>query len=186
MTATLVPIVVTGSWGEPDGTDNPTGTVTLDLTENITGPSFVTAKIVRAVTAFGALAQQLIANDFDYEGTPLTPQTTQYRVTEQLLGSPEQDYYVTIPATPPGARRITDGVLVQGTNLLVSASADFTDADLNSYLLFPYETGIPVGAQVLSVIDTHTVTMTAGSPITGSGFSVMIGAQVDLAQLRPS
>lgn len=183
MTAEVVSIVVTGVWGEPDGTDTPTGQVTFGLTEAIQSPSFVAAKTVRSVPVLGAIAQELVANDADSLGDPLFPATTQYRVVETILGAPEQDYFVTVPAVPPGSRSVSDGTVVLGTQTLVSDAADFTDDDLLAYVLLPQ---FPVGTQIIDVIDDHTVQLTGGAAsATAGGVTVLIGASVDLASLRP-
>jgi hypothetical protein len=181
--ASLVSIVVTEDWTEPDGTDTPTGMVEFNLLENILSPGYCTAKTVRASLANGVIAQQLIANDFDSSGAPLVPSTTQYQVVERILGSPEQMYYVTVPASPPGSRTISDGEVTEGLTTLTSETAAFTDADALAYLLLP---GFPVGTQIANVVSATEVNLFSGATASASGLQVLIGASVALSAIRPN
>jgi hypothetical protein len=183
VSAQVVPIVVVALWGEPgDTTSWPTGEVTFDLTEDIQQPEAIVAKTVRCVPAFGTFAQQLAANDKDSTGESLFPATTQYRVTENLLGAPEQDYYITVPAVPPGSRSVSDGVTTEGMQTLTSASADFTDDDLNAYVLLPQ---FPAGTQISVVLSSSAVTLSTAASASATGVEVLIGASVSLQSLRP-
>jgi hypothetical protein len=181
--AALVPIVVTELWGDPAELDYPTGEVVFNLLANILSPSVVTAKTIRSPLLLGAIAQQLIANDFDSTGAPLVPSTTQYQVVERLDGSPEQMYYVTVPAAPPDSRTISDGVVVLNSRLLVSETAAFTDLDENAYVLL---NGFPVGTQISEVIDGGSVLLSSSAPASATGVDVLIGASVSLSAIRPT
>lgn len=181
--ATLVPIVVTeDGWLRPDGT-SPTGTVRFDLLENITSPGYVSAYTEIATLDNGSIVQQLFATDADSDGDPIVPSTTQYKVVEDILGAPEQEYYITVPAVPPGSRTIADAVIVQGTQTVNSASANFTDDDENAYVLLE---GFPPGTQINEVISSTEVQLTTSPPISATGVTMMIGASASLQELRPT
>jgi hypothetical protein len=181
--ASLVPIIVTELWGDPTGLDFPTGEVIFNLLENILQPAVVTAKTVRSTLVLGAIAQQLIANDFDSTGAPLVPSTTQYQVIEKLLGSPDQLYYVTVPASPPGSRVVTDGAVTAGSRTLTSLTADFTVDDVLAYVLLD---GFPPGTQISGVISGTVATLSNGAIANASGLDVLIGASVSLSAIRPT
>lgn len=183
MSGSLVRIVVTEDYGSPDGYDTPTGTVTFNLSEAILSPGYVAPITVPAILSQGAIAQELTANDFDSGGGVLSPATTQYRVSEVIDGSPLQEWFATIPAAPPGSRAIVDGIIVQGTRLLVSATANFTADDLGAYMLLE---GFPVGTTITEVIDAATVQLSTSPPLSDTGVEVLIGASVSLASLRPA
>lgn len=181
MAGSLVPIIVTENWARPDGTI-PTGLVTFNLLEALTAPDYVTPNTIKAPLYLGAIAQQLDALDVDSMSDPITP-LTQYAVVENILGADTQDYFITVPAIPPGSRSVTDGVLGGGTQLLVSATAAFTIDDLNAYVLLPQ---FPPGTQIIGVISGTTVKLSTSSPVSASGVAVMIGASVTLQELRPA
>jgi hypothetical protein len=178
----LVYTVVTEAWGEPgDTTDTPTGTTTFELTEPVTAPGYVPCRPVRAPLVAGAIAQQLMATDADSLGAPLVPSTAQFRVTEQIDGAPDSNYYINVPAVPSGSRAITDGVVTTGSFVLTSLTAAFTVDDELAYVRLPQ---VPVGTRIAEYIDAHTVHLTAASPVTATGVDVLIGASVSLSQLR--
>lgn len=181
MTGALVPIIVTQDWSRPDDT-TPTGVVTFQLLAAITAPGYVTPNVIKAPLYLGAIAQELVALDVDSGDGPITP-LTQYSVNENVLGADAQDYFITVPAVPPGSRTITDGILVKSTQILISADAHFTDDDLNAYVLLE---GYPPGTQIIEVIDGATVKLATSSPLDDTDVTVMIGASVTLQELRPS
>lgn len=181
----LVYIVVTEDWSEPDGTDTPTGDVEFCLTAMLTSPGYVSPKLVQSFLSQGQIAQQLVATDFDSAGAPLVPSTVQYRVVERVLGSAEQSYYITVPAAPPGSRSVTDGVVVASSQLVTSASADFTDDDENAYLFF-VGGQFPVGVQITEVVDDHTVQLNRSPGVSATGVHFIIGASASLSGLRPT
>lgn len=180
--ATLVSIVVTQEYGSPDGYDSPTGGVEFQLTEAIVSPGYVSPITVPAPLSLGGIAQELVANDLDSAGQPISPETTQYQVRENILGSAEQDYYVTVPARPPGSRSVSDAITAEGLRTLVSATAAFTVDDRGAYVFVP---GFPVGTQIQTVVDAHTVTLTQAATATATGVALLIGASVALSALRP-
>lgn len=180
--ASLVRIVVTEDYGSPDGYDVPTGTVTFNLDEAITSPGYVMPITTPVFLSGGAFAQEMTANDFDSAGDPISPATTLYRVTEQIDGSPMQEWFATIPASPPGSRAIVDGIVVQGERLLLSTTASFTSNDLGAYVLL---NGFPVGTTITEVIDSHTVQLSTSPAASATGVDVLIGASVALSALRP-
>lgn len=182
MPGVLVPIIVVEDWTRPDGT-TPTGMVVFNLLENILSPGYVSANTVESELSFGQIAQQLYANDFDSTGTPINPSTTMYKVEEDIGGAPAQDYYITVPAAPPGSRRITDGVLTQGSMILTSETASFTQDDVRAYVVLP---GFPPGTQIATVTSSTTCTFGSTSPLSATDLSVLIGASATLGSLRPA
>lgn len=180
MPGTLVPIIITEDWNRPDGT-TPTGSVRFDLLEDITAPGYVSANTLFTNLAEGAIAQQLYANDADSDADPLTPSTTQYRVTEEILGAPVPEYFITVPAVPPGSRVVADAVTVNGLAVVVSASADFTQDDVGAYVLLPQ---FPPGTQISRVIDGMTASLSTAANATASGVTLMVGASASLSELR--
>lgn len=181
MTGTLVPIIVTEDWSGPDNT-SPTGIVDFDLSAAITAPGYVSPNTVQSNLVNGAVAQELVANDFDSGGGVVTPMT-QYRVTEGILGAPEQEYYIIVPAAPPGSRSVDDGVIAVGSQILFSETADFTDDDERAYVLLE---GFPPGTQIESVTDSTHAVLTTGSTMVATGVGVLIRASVTLQSLRPT
>lgn len=186
MTAALVPIVVTDDLGQPDGAEPPQGTVQFVLTESIVSPQPCAAKVVGCTRVAGAIAQQLVANDKDSTGAALSPATTMYRVVDNTDGAAEEDFFITVPAVPPGSRSVSDGVLEQGSNVLTSATADFTDADLGAYVLVNNGTVLLPGVQIQTVVSSSEVTLTASASANLTGLTVMVGASVSLSELRPA
>lgn len=186
MTAALVPIIVTDDIGQPDGSEAPTGTVQFQLTEGIISPQGCAAKVIGAPRVNGALAQQLVANDFDSTGAPLSPATTMYRVVDDVGGAAEVDYFITVPAQPPGSRTVSDGVMAAASNLLSSATAAFTDNDLGAYVLVENGAAVVPGATITAVLSGTEVQLSQTCPAGGSGLSVMVGASASLSELRPA
>ena len=84
-------------------------------------------------------------------------------------------------AVQPGL--FTDGVTDDSTTF-TSATADFTEGDLYSYVWFP-DGAFDVGVQIQEIIDSSHAQLTQGSSITTTGVTFMVGAQVPLASLRP-
>jgi hypothetical protein len=181
MVATLVPIIITEDWTRPDGT-TPTGRVRFDLLEPITSPQYVSPNTIDTALTFGAIAQQLDANDFDSLGDPIVPSTTQYEVSIDIDGAPLRQFFITVPAVPPGSRTITDGVLTAASQTLTSLTADFTADDLLSYVLLP---NYPPGTQIIDVISGTAVALSSQSPVNATNVKVMIGAQATLSELDP-
>lgn len=179
----LVPIVVTSTYPSPGG-GIAWGQVTFTLLETIVDPTDRATVPGGALPPVfldenGSIAQQLYANDV--EG--LTPETTQYQVTERISGGTARSYFVTVPAVPPGSRTVSDGVLVAATAQLVSATADFTDADIGAYVLLD---GFSCGTKILSITSSTEATLSTSARAAATGVSVLIGASVDLAQLAPA
>lgn len=186
MTAALVPIIVTDDIGQPDGSEPPTGTVTFQLTDEIVGPSPCAAKVIGAARVAGAVAQQLVANDFDSTGAPLSPATTMYRVADAVGAAAEVDFFITVPAQPPGSRTVNDGVTTPGSNVLTSATAAFTGADLGAYVLVANGEAVPPGTAIQAILSGTQVELTRAAPAGASGLSVMVGASASLSELRPA
>lgn len=181
--ASVVPIVVVADWGEPGG-DSPTGTVTFFLTEPITAPSAVGCRPVPVELSDGALAQQLYANDKDSAGNPLVPPVTMYRVAVALDGAPEDEWFALIPAAPPGSRAVTDAVATQASNLITSATADFTSGDLGAYVLVDNGTTVAVGAQITEIVSASVAKLSGSATASTTNSALLIGASVELATLR--
>lgn len=177
----LVPIVVMKQFVGADGTPS-TGSVTFTLTRNLLDPvdgETVPAVPVKALLdVTGVAAQQLWANDV----TGLEPPNTQYQVVEEVSGG-QRSYFVTVPHAPPGSRTVTDGAVTQGSALLSSATAAWTSADVGKYLAVP---GVTPGVKVLRVTSGTAATMTTAATATGTGLSVVIGAEVSLTTLEPT
>lgn len=183
----LVPIIVTDSVAEPDGANAPTGRITFQLTTEIIAPQECSAKVVGAQYAFGRLAQQLIANDLDSNGDAISPATTMYRVAQSIDGAAEQDFFITVPAVPPGSRTVEDCVTEAGVNTITSATANFTDDDLNAYVLVgnPATSGVPPGTTITEVISATEATISQTPNADLTDIFLMVGASVSLGQLRP-
>jgi hypothetical protein len=180
--AALVPIIITEAWVEPDGTDTPTGRVAFQLTDEIVSPSYLTAKAVVAELSGGAIAQQVTATDRDATGVALVPATVQYRVVESIDGAPDVVYFITVPAAPSGSRKVADAVATLGSINVTSATAAFTQADVNAYVVLP---GFPPGTQIQVVHSATSADLSAAAAAAGSGLSLLIGASVTLSAIRP-
>jgi hypothetical protein len=186
VTAALVPIVVTDDLGQPDGSEPPNGTVQFVLTESIISPQPCAAKVVGCTRVAGAIAQQLVANDKDSSGSPISPATTMYRVVDNTDGAAEEDFFITVPAVPPGSRVVSDGVLAAGSNLLTSATAAFTGADLGAYVLVDNGTVLPPGTIISEVVSSSEVQLSRTASANLTGLTVMVGASASLSELRPA
>lgn len=184
MAGSLVPIYVVQSYLRPDGT-SPTGRVTFDLLKAIEAPEYVSPTRELAVVSEALVVQQLYALDADSAGDPLTPSTLQYRVVEEMLGADPQEFYVTVPAAPPGSRSVADAVVTQGSQLLTSATAAFTEDDEDAYVLVGNGGLVPPGAQISDVVDSTTVQLSRAATAAATGASLLVGASVSLAELRP-
>lgn len=182
--STLVPIVVTEQIGTPAGT-SPTGSVQFLLTEEIVAPQECSAIVVGADYVNGLLAQQLVANDLDSSGDPISPATTMYGVKQEISGAAPREYFITVPAVPPGSRSVSDVVTVNGTSQITSATADFSVDDVGAYILLNNGLVVPPGTQIYSFIDSHTVTLTQTPTASLTGVEILIGASVSLGSLRP-
>lgn len=172
----LTTIMVLRDWTGSDGS-TPNGdvefTLTAAMTNEDTGESVPQTK-VPAELVNGAIAQSLVAND-------QTVPATLYEVVENISGATVRSYYISVPSEPPGSRQLSDAVTTQGDLTLESDSGDFTDDDIGSYLFAP---GIfATGTQILTVVDSENVTVSTGALTTGTGGSVLVGAQVQLASL---
>lgn len=72
-----------------------------------------------------------------------------------------------------GTRSVTDGVTTNGSATLASASADFTEADVDKDVS---GTGIATGAYIIAVAsDGSSATMSADATADGTGLTVVIG-----------
>lgn len=174
--------VVLGDWTTP-GEEVPLGSVEFylqpaltDLSSGVTVPS----RPEVAELSNGAVVQSLVANNAP--GSELEPTTTQYLVTERVLGAPDESYWISVPAQPAGSRTVTDAVLVQGSSIVTSATAAFSSGDVGSYVFTP---GVPTPAQILSVISSTGATLSESASMGISGQTLVVGASVELASLRP-
>lgn len=185
MSAQLVPIIVTDTVLQPDGSAPPTGTVQFQLTEEITGPQECAAKVVGANYSTGLLAQQLYANDLDSTGDPIAPATTMYRVQQDTDGAAPAEFFITVPAVPPGSRSVSDVVTEAGQQIISSATANFTDADLNAYVLLGNGSVVPPGTWIVEVISSTEVQLSQSPSAALTGVTIMVGASASLSELRP-
>lgn len=174
-------IVVLGLWTPPGGAVPPDGEITFQLDQDLidlaTGET-IFAQTIPSPLVLGAIAQPLVAND-----AGVSPTNSQYRVDENLLGAPEQSYYATVPAVPPGSRSITDGAMTVGSQILESATANFTSADVGAFLFAPF---LPIAVTVQSVIDSAHASLTSAPSENLSSLPVLIGASVLLSAIRPT
>lgn len=181
----LVPIIVTGDWLQPDNSETPLGDVSFLLTEEIQSPQVCSARLIPAGISFGALAQQLYANDLDSDGDPIAPARTMYRVTERVDGAAEVDYFITVPAVPPGSRTVTDAAVTEGVQTVSSLTASFTDDDVGAYVLLGNGSVVPPGTRITAVVSASVAQLSRTPQVDASGLTLMIGASADLAALRP-
>lgn len=173
----LISIIVTGTYGQSSGS-TPDGTLTFDLPYtlvDVTDSENVVPAQQIAVLNGGLLVYPLVAND-----SPNLLRPSQYWVTESVGGSPLSQYWVTVPAAPPGSRSVGDGVAVGKT--LGSAAATFTNADIGQFVFCP---AFPLGSFIQAVVDAHTVTMSESATQSASAQFVLIGASVDISAIRP-
>lgn len=185
MSASLVPIIVTDSIASPDGSAPPPGTVQFQLTDEIVLPQECAAKVIGASYVGGLLRQELVANDLDSNGDPISPATTMYRCEQNMDGATPRAFFVTVPAVPPGSRVVTDAVTTTGSPLVTSATADFTDDDFDAYVLLDNGLVVPAGTTIATVVNSTTISLSWTPQAALTGATLMIGASVALSVLRP-
>jgi hypothetical protein len=174
--------VVLGMWANSDDSDT-TGSVTFLLAPelvDLTGGETVPSKPVIAGLLAGVLVQDLVANDAP--GSELSTTTSQYFVTEEVTGSPSASYWISVPSEPPGSRTVADAVVVNGSNLVTSATAAFTSGDVGAYVFTPE---IPTPARILAVVNSTTAQLSQSAVASGSAQTLVVGASATLASLRP-
>jgi hypothetical protein len=177
----LITTVVLVSVTTPDGTV-PDGSYQFQLTEELTDRDtgqVVSPRPTTPVLTGGQLIVALVANDSP--GT--TPTTTQYAVTEQVVGSPETSYFVTVPSAPPGSRQVATAEVVSGSAVVDAVGADFTTADVGSYVFCP---GFAPGTTIASVTGPTAATLSRAATASGSGETLVIGASVLLTEIAPT
>lgn len=181
--ATVPLIVVQKTWGDPNSTTPAAGSVRFDL---MTGQVLVDGEAISPQPAIAKLVAAAI-------NQPLTPtygitgQATSpglYAVAESIQGAPVRRYVIQVPAAPEGSRGVSDGVTVQGSATLSSASADF-DADDDEGLVL-WSPVFPVGVTIMEVIDASTARLSQPALLSATGQELLIGAQVDLTSLDPA
>lgn len=85
-----------------------------------------------------------------------------------------------VPITNAGstARVVTDGVTTNNSTTVTSATANFTAADVGKALV---GTNLPPGTAILSVTNSTTVEVTNPATASGTGITLTIGADQDIA-----
>jgi hypothetical protein len=133
----------------------------------------------------GQLRQELVANDLDSVGDLISPATTMYRCEQNIDGATPRAFFVTVPAVPPDSRVVTDAVTTIGSPIVTSATANFTDDDLDAYVLLDNGLVVPAGTTIATVISATQVSLSWTPEAALTGATLMIGASVALSALRP-
>ena len=175
MTAT--PIILTGSFLNPEGLPA-AGSVVASLTEAIANGGQSIGQLVRFayLDENGNLALAVVSN-LD-AGT--SPAGSQWYCTVDLVGSPRTAGYVSVPAAPVGSRSVTDAVTMQNSVVLTSATASFVSGDVGKYVACE---GIIPLTTIAAINSSTSVNLSLPATASGTGLTLLIGAQADLFTL---
>ena len=107
-----------------------------------------------------------------------------YRTNGWAIGLAGSLSYTSIIANAWGLanRSITDGVLNSGSNVITSATANFTAADVGRVIVRPgTQTQLPVDTTIVSVTNSTTAVLSKNATASGTGLSFTIAAPFPLS-----
>lgn len=181
----LFPIVVTATFVLPnDDPDLAVGDVQFDLSVAIIDTAdgiVVPQRTVKcSIDNTGRIAVPLLPTDV----AGLRPPNAQYFVTIGVAGAVLRQGWLTVPHAPVGSRTVTDLVTVAGSNVITSATAAFTGADVGKYVSGSNLPVNPAAQMVIAgVTNSTTATIAGTASASASGGTLIIGASADLTAL---
>lgn len=170
----ITTLTAVGRWVDADLIAN-TGYCTFNLVEPLTDP--VSSLIIQPkeimvwLDGTGAVAQSLLV--------ALGDDGTDYYIRQSIVGAPPQFGKVTLNQSMAG-RVVSDAVLVEGSNVITSATAAFTSDDVGAYL---GSLLLPPLTQIASITNGTTVATTGNATTTASGVTLLIDAAFQIADV---